>query len=785
VRALDRKLWRDLWLLRTQALSIAMVIACGIAAFLGAFSNYDSLDAARSRLYEEARFSDLFAAVKRAPQAVAGELAAIDGVAEADVGLTLDATLDIPGVTQPVVGRFVSLPPAGAGLNRLILTQGRLPSPERSDEVVIGAALADVHRLGPGDRIAALMNGRYASLAIVGVGMSPEYVFAARGAGLPDERGFGVLWIDREPLARAYDLEGAFNRVALRLARDAAPEAVIARVDALLAPHGGLGAHGRAEQLSHRALSQEIDQMRVFGAVLPTIFLAVAGFLVNVVVGRLVGTHREQIAALKALGYGNADIGTFYARLIGIITLGGCALGIALGAWFGLLITDLYTRFFRFPWSAFRLDPALVVTATALTLLAAGAGATGALRAAVRLAPAEAMRPPFPAHFRHLPFERTRVVPALPPALAMVVRNMVRHPLRVSLSTVGIASSVAVLLSGTFWQDATDYLLALSFQSAARQDATVVLTEPMDPLVVLDVRRQPGVLAAEPARTAGAVLRAGHRSYRTAVTGLPDDAQMRRLVNLDGSVLPLPESGIALTDRLAERLAIGVGDRVRVEFVEGRRVAAELVVSSLVVEAVGMMAYLPIGTLDRLLADGPRVTEVNVRLAGPDAEAFVAALKAMPRVAGVSLKRSALASFEETQARNILVFTAILTGFAFVIALWVVYNDARISLAERQWELASLRVLGFTKGEVARLLLGELAIVFAFALPLGLFAGRALAWLLIELMKHETFTIPLVIEPGTYAYAAAAVALAGAASALLIRWRIDGLDLVAVLKARE
>ena len=785
MKSLNRKLARDLWWLRTQALSIAMVIASGIAAFIGAYSNYDSMAAARDRFYEDARFADVFVALKRAPLSKVPDLAAIKGVEEVDAHLAIDSRLELAGVDQPVVGRMVSLPESGAGLDQLILTRGRLPDPERSDEVVIGAALAEVHRLEPGDRLRALLNGRRTELAVVGVGVSPEYLFASAGSALPDERGFGVLWMNREPLARAYDLDGAFNRASLRLGRDASVPAVIARVDAVLAPWGGVGASPRSEQPSHRTLTQEIEQMRVFGTVLPSIFLAVAAFLVNVVVTRLVGTQREQIAALKALGYDNRRIGAFYAALVGAITVVGCAIGVALGAWFGSLITDLYTRFFRFPWSLFRVDPALVAAAVLITLVAAGGGAAGAVRAAVKLAPAEAMRPPFPARFGRLPFERRGAASRLSPVLAMILRNMARHPLRATLSVFGVAASIAVLVSGTFWQDATRYLIALSFESAARQDATVAFTEPMDPLVIGEIRRLPGVLAAEGVRTSPAILRAAQRSYRTAVTGLDPGAGMRRLVNVDGTLEFPSIAGVVVTDRLAQWLGVGVGDELQLEFAEGRRRTITLAVAGLVREAIGMSAYLPRATLDRALGDGPRITEVNVRLAQGDRHAFVRATRELPKVAGVSLKASAIATFEETSERNILVFTAILTGFAFAISLGVVYNDARIALAERQWELASLRVLGFTRGEVARMLLGEMAIVFVAAIPLGLLLGRALAWVLIALMRHEMFTIPLVIEPGTYAYAAAAVIVAGLISAVLIRWRIDRLDMVAVLKSRE
>ncbi len=771
MHALDRKLLRDLRLMWSQALTIALVVGSGVAGFVSCFSAYDALSWSRDLYYADARFADVFASAKRAPLALERQLEAITGAAHVQTSLAEVVPVSIAHVPDPIVGRLIGLDVQSAQrLNQVHLRRGRMVQAQHSGalEALVSEGFALARGLQPGDTLGAVINGKRRALAIVGIALSPEYIFAGMG-GSPDQRGFGVFWVAREQLAAAYNMQGAFNQVAVRLSPGASEGAVIDQLNRLLAPYGGINAYGRDAQMSHMILNSEIKQQRVMGSVLPGIFLAVAEFLLNVVLNRQIATQREQVAALKALGYDNRTIGLHYLKLVLVIVVLGVAIGLALGAALGQWFVGLYADAFRFPSLRYRLQPWLVLAAAAVAAGAAVLATFNAIRATVQLAPAEALRPPAPGVYRPMLIERWGVQHWFSPALRMVIRTMERRSLRTGLTIFGIAVAMAIVITGAFWRDAIAALTDTQFRQVLRGDVTI------------------GFIEATPARVGLEVARLVHdnHAWRGALQGKVTHPTLHRIYGLDRQARDAPTDGLLLTDRLARRLQVQPGDQVQVELLEGRREVLQLPVTGTVPELMGMSAYIERRALNQLLREGDLVNQVTVAVERGHEDALLARLKDLPRVGLAISKAVMLRNIDDVTARNVLVFSAILTAFATVIAIGVVYNNARIALAERAWELASLRVLGFSRAEVSAFLLGELAIEIALALPLGALLGYGLASVIVRLIQTDEFYFPLVVHSATYAYAALSVLVAGAVSALIVRRRIDTLDLVGVLKTRE
>ncbi len=786
MKSLDRKLLRDTWSLKTQVVSIALVIACGIGGFIASLSTHSSLLWSRQDYYDTARFAHVFALAKRAPASLAAKLRDIPGVAEAETRVVRDAQLSLPDVVPPMIARLIGLdfahPP---GMNRLTLRLGRWPAPGSASEVVVNQRFYEARDLKLGQAMTVLLNGKLERLTLVGTALSPEYIYATRGGAMPDDEWFGVLWIDARALAAAFNMEGAFNSVLLRLQHGASSQAAVAALDRLLAPYGGFGAVGREDQASDKILAQEINQQKVFGTVLPAIFLLVAAFILNVVLHRQVNAQRGEIAALKALGYADRAIAGHYLKFAAVIVALGVALGLWLGHWLGSALTGLYTDFFQFPRFHYRLELWLALAGALAALAAAAGGALAAIRSVVRLRAAEALRPPAPAEFRPLLVERLGYAQLLTPAQRMIMRNLERKPLRAAITVAGVAASVAILIAGVFWGDAIEWFMDVQFSQVQRAQVSVGFAEALPRGALHELARLPGVKQVEVQRAIPVRLRAGHRSYRTALSGLEDGAQLQRVLDAELREAPLVPGAVLLTARLAERLGVGPGDTVEAELLEGKRVRTALRVGGTVDEMVGSNAWMRLEDLNRVAREGALVSGAGLlvdRAAEPD---LLQRLKQMPAAAVVIVTRTLVETFRETSAQNVLFFTAVLSAFAATIAVGVVYNNARIQLAERAWELASLRVLGFTRGEVSVLLLGELALEIVLAIPLGFVAGYWLAALLIAFMPHDVLEFPHVIYPSTYLLAGAVVAAAGVLSALIVRNRIDNLDLVGVLKTRE
>ena len=782
---LDRKLRRDLWSLKGQVLTIALVVASGIAAFCASFSTYESLKSMQAAYYEGARFAHVFVDLKRAPDSEAARLREIDGVADVQTTIKRDVLLDLPGVVNPVTGRMIALPERGLpAINKLTLVAGRWIDRPESNEVLVSEKFAESNRLRPGDRVTALLNGKREQLQVVGLVLSPEYVFAVV-PGSSDERSFGVFWIGRKRLAAAFDMDGAFNSAALRLAHDASEPAVRAAVDRRLGRYGSIGAHGRDEQTSHQTLDSEIKQQFVFGIILPAVFLGVAVFLLNVVLSRQIGTQRSQIAALKALGRPDLEIGLHYLKFVLVIVLVGSVIGIAAGHWLGERLVGLYTDAFRFPDADYRLAPWIPLIGVAVSLLGAAAGALQAMLRVVRLAPAEAMRPASPPTFRPTLAERLGFGHIYSPAVRMILRDMERRPARALITIAGIAASVGILVSGTWWGDALKHLVDVELLMRERMHVGLTLTEVASSSAEYDFRKLPGVMAVEPDRQAIVRYRNGHLSYRAPLIGLQPRSEMRLVLDDDLQPVPLPAEGVLLNRRLAQRLRIAPGGTVRIEFLQGARQTHEVPVVGLVDEKMSLQGFMDRAALNRLQREGDAISGARIRIDYAQRAAFMRAVKETPRMGAVSEMAPILENFREVTARNILVFTSVLTLLAGTIAIGVVYNTARIALAERAWELASLRVLGFTRAEVSGLLLGELGLEMLLALPLGWLFGYGLAWLMVQLMPHGEMEFPFMVTPATYAYATLVVLVAGVISGLIVRRKIDHLDMVAVLKTRE
>lgn len=791
MKALDRKLLRDLRLMWSQALTIALVVASGIGGFITSLSAVDSLALARDRFYADGRFADVFATVKRAPSSLVDTLRELPGVADVQPTLEEVVRVEVPGQTDPVIGQLIGLRPGELSqrMNRVTVSRGRMPERSTSGgggssiEVLVSEGFAQARGLVPGSRVEAQINGRRRTLVVAGTALSPEFIFAGLW-GMPDTRGFGVFWLDHDVLAAAYDMQGAFNRLSVKLAPGASARKVQDSLTRVLSPYGGREAHGRDLQTSHAMLDNEIKEQRVLGTVLPIIFLAVAAFLLNVVVARLVSTQREQIAALKALGYPNRSIALHYLKLVLLIVMLGLALGVLLGDRLGTMFTGLYAEFFRFPTFEHRIEAWLLVVSVGVAVATAVAGTSNAILATVRLAPAEAMRPPAPGRYRPTLLERLGIR-RMAPALRMIVRNVERRPLRSALSVGGVAAAVAIVVMGNFFRDAIEVIVDTQFTLSLRGEITLWTAEAVDDSVRLQLARLPGVKAVETTRFVPVNLVNGHREERSLLRGYAPRPDLYRLIDVQGRELLLEGRGLVLTDRLADKLGLKVGDRVQMQILEGRERTLDLAVGATVRDMMGLNAYMDRTALNRLLGEGDLSTGFVLALERGTEASVLAATQAMPRIAGAWSKTTMLRNMQEISARNVRIMSTILTAFASVIAVGVVYNNARIALAERAWELASLRVLGFSRAEVSGLLLGELAFVIALALPLGMLLGWGLTHGVTELLKSDQFLFPVVIRARTYAWAALCVVAAGVASAMVVRRRIDRLDMVSALKTRD
>jgi len=787
MRALNRKLGRDLWRMKGQVFAITLVVISGVATFIMFISTMDSLSLTRNRFYRDYRFADVFVNLKRAPESLKEKIQNVPGVHQVETRVSAYVKLDIKGFPEPVTARIISVPDDGKPLlNQLYIKKGRLTDAAKDNEVVVNENFAQAHGLDPGDRFAAIINGKWKELTITGIALSPEFVLIMRPEAMsPDFKHYGILWMGRKALGKSYEMDGAFNNVALTLYPEANVNDVLVALDHIVERYGGFGAYARKDQISHRLLTEEFRQLQRSSEIFPTIFICVAAFLLNVVMSRTINTQREQIAALKAFGYTNLDVGIHYAKLVVLIISAGLAGGIAAGVWFGKMLGGIYMEVYRFPHLLYTLHPGVIAAAVLISIASALVGTLHSLWRAAKQPPAEAMRPEPPARYRVTLIEKMGIGRRLSQPSRIIARNIERKPVRTFLSIIGIAVACATMISSGFFKDAVAFMVHVQFVRSQKEDMKVAFIEPTSRKALYEIKELPGVRHAETFRTVPARFRFGNRSYRTAINGIEPESRLHLLLDTDLKAISLPPSGIVLNDYLGKFLGVKAGDLLTIEVLEGSKPVRQVPVVALVKLYLGVMGYMDVTALNRLMGEGDAISGVNLLTDPLYSANLYQTFIDMPRVSGTVLRRNEIRNFQDIQAKGMLFFTFIATLMACSIAFGVVYNSARIALSERSRELSSLRVLGYTRGEISYILLGELGLITLIAIPLGFFIGYWLCAYIAQALASDLFRVPLMIETKTYALAAAVVLSSATVSGLIVRHKLDHLDLVEVLKTRE
>ena len=784
---LDRKLLRDLKRLKGQVAAVALVMACGLAMMITTRSLIHSLDRTRADYYESNRFADVFGSLKRAPNHLAERLAALPGVAGVQADIAAQVTLDLPGLDEPASGLVRSLPDFGEPeLNRLFLRRGRWLAPGARRELLVGEAFADANQLKPGDPLILIMNGRRQEFRVAGIVLSPEYIFESRpGAALPDSRSYGIFWMSYKEVATAWDLYGAFNHYALKLAPGADAAPVITAADTLFKPYGGFGAYSRKDHPSHIRVSDEIRTLTILSIGFPTIFLGVAAFMTNAVLSRLLALQREQIAILKAFGFTNGQIVAHYLKFAGVIGCAGTILGGAGGVILGRWMLGLYSPLYRFPLLAFRLDPAAVAIAFGVGVLAVVAGVLGAVRRAARLPPAEAMRPEPPANYRPSLIERTALRRLFSHAFRIAVRNLGRRPTQALLTVAGLALATGLLVLPNTLKSGIADIIENQWDVVQRQDLNLGFAEPASRRVLHELERLPGVIHVEPSRAVAVRIQFHGINRQIGLRSLEAGAAHTRAIDAQGREIVPPPDGLIVSAKLAQVLGAQVGDELVVEALEGRRPIRTIRLVALAKDFTGIAAYLDLAAINRFLGEGDIITGASLTIDGARRKEFLRAIKDVPRISWTSVKESLRQSFRATTAKMMGMLSTLYLTMAVIVAFGVIYNNARISLAERARELATLRVIGMTQREVGAVIVIELAILAIMAIPLGLIFGTAVSAGIIQSVNTETVRLPLVFTPYTYTFAVIVVIVASALSALVVLRKLRQLDLIGSLKAPE
>ncbi len=790
MKVLDKKLFRGIIGARGQTIAVAMVVLCGTASYIALAAAHRNLLLTRDTYYTEYEFADFEVMLERAPLTAALKLENLPGVRRVQGRIVEEVTLDLVGQEEPRIGRIISLPDRHEGvLNDIHLASGRYFDGEGANEVIISTTFADANHLTIGDRFKALIDNKKHSLRIIGTALSPEYVYMIRNAQevVPNPERFGILWVSQSFAEMAFDMTGACNNiVGLVNAPDDLDE-MLDRADRRLDPYGVFATVKREDQISHRFLSDEIKGLEVSARITPAIFLGIAALILMVMLNRMVRQERTQIGLLKASGYSNTAITSHYVKYALIITLIGCLGGCVVGQWLANAMIRMYVQFYKFPILRSRIYPDILARSMGIAIAFAIVGAVGAARKAAKIHPAMAMRPQTPKYAHRTALERaTFIWRRLSFTWKMIIRNISRYRVRAGITAFGVMVSSGIMLIGFFSMDAVGYMLSFQYREIQKEDVKIALESERDRGALRDIARFDAVRRAEPLLQYPFKVSSEWRTKDVGIIGLTPGSQLMTLLDDQERPIVLGERGLVLSEKVAEDLGVKAGSVVTLKPLMGRVTKEVRVpVRQVARQYFGIGAYMDLEALSRILDEPFAMNAALVRTDPGAARKLSRDLKDIPGVAAVEIKEDTYANILATMAESMNISNSILAVFAGVIAFAIIYNATIVSLAERQRELASLRVMGFTAPEVASILYNENFLLSGLGLLLGFPFGLAMCKLLVKAYDTELYRMPFHIERRTLLLTGVLTIAFVILANLAARRKINRLDMVEVLKARE
>ncbi len=790
---LTRKLLRDLWRRKGSLAALVVIVMIGTMIFVAYQSVYRDLYGAWSRYSSELRLCDGVIDVKRAPAWAVSSLEEMPGVERVRGRVSLSALIDLEDQVIPVAGNAISMPDSRerAALNNIRLIRGGWFSGPEADEVILDNNFAEAHGLRPGDRIKVTLLDKQHDLLVVGAATSAEFIYLIPPSGgfAPDPERYGVLYMPERFLQRSGDLEGAWNQVLVKStnARTRDIENLLTTIEHRLDPYGVSNSGLMLEQASVKFLLDEMNGVETAAKIMPVIFLGVAALILNVIMSRLVAQERIVIGTLRALGYSRGAVFRHYLAFGGFVGLMGGVLGVLLGMQAESGLTAVYGTMFTMPYIAPHFYPGVMGIGLVIGIVFSLLGSLKGVRNAMRLEPAEAMRPPPPERGGKVLPER---IPALwrllPFRWKMIMRAVFRNPFRSGVTIFAGMISTAMILATVTMTDALDYLMEYQFDKMNHHDISVSLRDAEGDDIMTEITRLPGTAYAEQQLAVPCDLRRGGVSKRTAVTGLTQAHRLTTPLDKDGKPIRIPEQGLLLTKKLAEILDVQPGDTLHLRPLIGERREIEAPVVATYQTYMGLSAYADIGYLSRLLGEESAANTMLLRQQpGSDMEPFYAAIAKRPAVVGFAERERALNQVEEEFGQMMNVSLFIMVFIAGCVAFGSVFNSALVSLSERQREVGTLRVLGYTPLHVAEIFSGESFMLNFIGIVFGMGLGVALAYGLSVAYNTELYRFPTVVYPQRVVEAALIMAFFITAAQLVILRMIRKLDWLEVLKVKE
>lgn len=790
-----RKAVRDLIRSAAQFAAAGVVVMLGVGIYLGMMSAYLNLSASYARYYERCQFADFHAELDFGTDRLADQVRRIPGVIAVHGRLVTDVPLERPGRQhQRISLRVLSLPDdPGERVNDVLVLAGRVPAPGRR-EVLFEKRFAEYHGYRVGDRARLLVDGDERDYWIVGLAVSPEYIYpiASKEYLLPSPSTFGIAFLRRDQAEEMLGAWGLVNDLAVTC-QPGRCAAIMGQVERMLQPYGSKAPEPREDQPSYYALNADLEAFRPMAMFFPAFLLFTAALTLYTVLRRLVESQRAVIGFLRASGFTRGQVVAHYAMLPMLLGLVSGSVGLAVGQGLAIGITQLYLAALNIPLLAAPMHWDMAVTGLLLGTGACLLGGVGPALGSARLAPAEALRDAPVAAGRRLAIER--LIPPLARASSLIkmpMRNLARRPGRTVWAVLGVAAASALIIISGSYRDAVDDLKITYFGVMHRYDLDLAFQEPQTDHQAFRVSCWQGVWRAEGMLGVPVEVRKGSRSVQTAVVGLPSDARLLDLRGLDRERLPL-HRGVVLASRLLrQKLGAETGDTVTIAYAfesQYRRGEVKAIVGPPLRLPVGQSLYMNIADVRHAFRDAldlpPSAINSVIIKVEPQAGGWVRArCYDLPLAGAVSSTAETKRDLDE-QFAMMNTFIAVMVFFGMMLAVSVIYATVSVTVLERRRELAALRAEGASRGRITALVTLENLLVWVLGCAVGLPGGVKVAVVMLNAYVNDMIELAPVVFPRTLVLAAGATL----GAVVLSQWPalryVHKLNIADILRFRE
>jgi len=780
MKRLNLRLLRLIKNSKGQFIAITALVIVGLTIYTALSTAIVNMEDTLNYYYDETNFADIFVQFSKIPETALDKVNKINGVKDVEGRIVFDIQMKVDNGDEKVKSRIISIPDNSI-VNKLFIVDGNKIEAKNKDAIVI-EQFANARNIRINDTIQPYIEGRVFDLRVSGISASPEYVYLMENEQslLPMPDKFGVIYVSEDFARQNFGFKDSYNEVSITVKDKDHIDKIITQIEKELDQYGIKRIYSREEQLSNRMVSEEIKGVKQTSSTVPVIFLGVAAVIIAAMLSRMVRNDRMSIGVLKALGYNNMNILMHYTKFSILIGFIGSVFGLIFGTILSGNIAKLYIQFFNIPMLKFNFYYEYMIIAIVLSIVfCTFAGIWGARRV-IKILPAESMRPEPPKQGGRAFIDRIDILwKHLSFSWKMVLRNIFRNKKRFVFITFGIAMTFAISLIPSMMNSAMNDIFEGHYSDFQKMDYNINFSTPLNINAVNEIKHIVDTDRIEPKIEFPFELIYGNNKLVANIIGVKSNTEFYGFKNLKGQSINLPNDGIVLSEGLARFIGVEKGDKVKIKTFIPNKDDIYVEVKDIIKQSLGTNGYMEISYMGNILLDKSLITGVYIN-SSDNIKGELENIKGIASIQSLADMRSIFEQFMGLMIGSI----SVMIVFAGILGFAIVYNSTIMNIAERRLEFSSLRVMGFSKKEIFKIITKENSVMTILGIILGIPLGQSMISSLESTFSTEIYTIEMNPTLSSYIITAILTIIFVIIAQLATYKKINSLDFIEALKNR-